>query len=646
MTRYVASPDVRLIQSRLFSPGYAGIGRWVLFDAASRRAFSAAGRDIVPDVVRIMARASRGATYDELLDEFPQVTADRLSGLCKAGLLIPGKAVVASVPPTFVSLYQRATFDYPFHDYSAPGWAREERALLDRYARLWPAPPSVLERPGLFHPLPRRALLDGPPDGRRHILSLGVLAWVLQHSFGPVGEIKTRHVTCIRRTSPSGGARHPAEVAVLLPRSIDGLPAGRYAYDVARHGLAYESDNIDPKISSPAFVIRLRVGRAMWRYRDLRALRPVLLDVGHIAETLALLLNQAGLATTLVSAPPPPSGNYAWLEEPPAAALIIGHSDARPWRRGGSLLATDTTEMLTNPAMVLRFGGGEIIGTTVWPDRREEALDVTDFLVLNHCVPSSRGDRLTTRAGIASAVPGSTANQISTLLANGLLLSRPDAEAFYSAAGLWVRHDWYLSLLAHLESLSWARSAPAISTMAASDGYVTGLEALANRRTTRAFSSEPLSAEKIGQVLSLALDTTDSVTAVDWIKVFIAPFAVTGLPARIHEWIDGQMKPLAADVTRDQVRDLTIGQVPAADAACAVWCVARLNSRNPAVYELGLIELGRLGQRICLAAADADVGVFLTPAIKDSATLNLLGVEPDPAIAAYVFGLGKSRSRM
>lgn len=647
MTRYVASPDVCLIQSRLFSPGYAGVGRWVLFDAATRRAFSAAGRDVVPDVVRLMARASGGATTEELMTAVPTVSLDRLSRLNQVGLLVPAQEPRGNPPGTFVSLYQRATFDYPFHDYSAPRARMEERALLEGYARLWPPPPSLLERPGVLYQLPRRALLDGPPAGRRGRLDIAALGWVLQHSFGPVGEIKTRHVKCIRRTSPSGGARHPAEVSIELPSAIDGLPAGSYLYDVARHGLvpAPGAASTSTAGGRPVFVVRARVERAMWRYRELRALRPVLLDVGHIVETLALLLGQIGVKTTLVSPPLPADSSLAWLAEPPAAALFVGYERPGPGHGARVPVAVDADDLLTNPAAVVQFADGCLIGRTVWPESRQAVLDETDFLILNHCVPSTRGDRSTTSEGVTTAVPDANKERLSELMNYGFLLPRNMAEALYHAAGLWVRHDWYLSLLAHLECLTRSRTAPAISGMSGGGVYLSGLRTLAARRTTRAFCGKPLSAATLRELLSGALDGVDTATAICWVRVFIAPLAVTGLPTMIHEWVSGEFKALDAEVNRELVCDLTTGQVPAAEGACPVWLVAGLATDDPAAYELGLVELGRLGQRICLRAADANVGVFLTPAIKDSATLALLEVDPEPATVAYLFSLGTPRSR-
>lgn len=648
MHPYAASPTVFLVQSRLFSPGYAGIGRWVLFDAATRRAFSAIGRGAVPDVVRIMTRASAGATHVELRAAAPWVSLDQLTRLQEAELLRHADEEPRDpASRTFARWYQWATFDYPFHDYSVPGWQDEERALLDHYTRLWPPPSSLAERRGAFRPLPKRDLADVPTPGGRGSLDTASLGWVLQHSFGPTGEIETDHVTCIRRTSPSGGARHPAEVTIELPEGTDEFPPGSYVYDVARHGLvsASEATPVLSSCSSAHFIVRVRVDRAMWRYRDLRALRPVLLDVGHIVETLALLLDQVGQPTTLASPTLTQDTDFAWLEEPPVAVLVVNGAASAPEGRGVDSDITEAEELLTNPAAVLHFSDGHLFGRTVWPDNQEEALDENDFLIIEHCVPSTRGDRLTTTDGILDAVPGATPERVRDLARTRLLLPSSTAQPFYQAARLWVRHDWYLSMLLHLECLSWARRSPARSGLQARTDYIENLRALATRRTTRVFQNELLPWELVDRLLTRALDGLCDDTAVRWWRIFVGPLAVTDLPAQVHEWTSDELKPLHEPVTRQLVRDLTTGQEPAGSGSCVVWIITGLDVDDPASYELGLIELGRLGQRMCLVATDLSLGAFLTPAIKDTATLAYLGVDQDPATAAYVFSIGLPRSR-
>lgn len=57
-------------------------------------------------------------------------------------------------------------------------------------------------------------------------------------------------------------------------------------------------------------------------------------------------------------------------------------------------------------------------------------------------------------------------------------------------------------------------------------------------------------------------------------------------------------------------------------------------------YEEQFISLGKLGQRICLTATREDLGVFLTPAVKDKALFGKLGITQYDRCATYLFSIG------
>src|SRR5215475_1101751 len=120
--RWDIAPHLMLIQLRLFSPGYAGPGRWVVFQPKNRRAFSAIGPDVVPDIVRILATACGGADEQEVASAAPYVDAKQLSGLLSAGLLTDQVDNQSDTESSFISHYQLASYDYPFEDYFDPDW--------------------------------------------------------------------------------------------------------------------------------------------------------------------------------------------------------------------------------------------------------------------------------------------------------------------------------------------------------------------------------------------------------------------------------------------------------------------------------------------------------------------------------------------
>ena len=294
-----------LIQSRLFSPGYAGPGRWVVFQPVDRRAFSAIGPDVVPDIIRILAAACGGTTSDEVEAAVPHVNSEQIRKLFDVGLLVESIGGNGSKDESFIHRYHLASYNYPFQDYLDPLWREKEEKLLRHYDALWAPPASIIDRNGLFYSLPASDLNHLESS---NVSLLGWLSSLLRYTFGSTGEIKTSRLVCLRRTSPSGGARHPTEGAIVLPRSIEHVPAGVYIYDVGRHGLVEIPDDRHLAVALTdrcefAILIKTRVERAMWRYRELRAWRPVLLDAGHIIETLSLMLSRKGLNVDVISPP-------------------------------------------------------------------------------------------------------------------------------------------------------------------------------------------------------------------------------------------------------------------------------------------------------------------------------------------------------
>jgi len=107
-------------------------------------------------------------------------------------------------------------------------------------------------------------------------------------------------ITGIRKTSPSGGGLH-CEEAYLIAFEIEDLEKGVYHYGVKNHDLTlieqgdfrrklidilyqqYFCENI-----SFGIFITARFDKAWWKYKHSRAYRNVLMDVGHVSQTLQL----------------------------------------------------------------------------------------------------------------------------------------------------------------------------------------------------------------------------------------------------------------------------------------------------------------------------------------------------------------------
>lgn len=112
----------------------------------------------------------------------------------------------------------------------------------------------------------------------------------------------------LRKTSPSGGSLHGAEVYPLL-MNVEGFEPGVYHYSVRRHGLVLLSRD-DPgrwigkacggqdwvAEAGAAFLVTFKVERLAWKYGFSRAFRAAMLDAGHLGQTFALVATYLGLA--------------------------------------------------------------------------------------------------------------------------------------------------------------------------------------------------------------------------------------------------------------------------------------------------------------------------------------------------------------
>jgi SagB-type dehydrogenase family enzyme len=129
-------------------------------------------------------------------------------------------------------------------------------------------------------------------------LSFGVQAWERIPELGRLAQ----------KTSPSGGALHPAEAYVLV-RRVEGVRAGLYHYDAGGNRLqelrpGASAQEIQKDLAGQwwfrdaAFVVYLTAvfGRTQWKYDYARAYRAVLLEAGHLCQTFCLTATWLGLA--------------------------------------------------------------------------------------------------------------------------------------------------------------------------------------------------------------------------------------------------------------------------------------------------------------------------------------------------------------
>ncbi|PWT78025.1 MAG: hypothetical protein C5B58_15855 [Acidobacteria bacterium] len=116
------------------------------------------------------------------------------------------------------------------------------------------------------------------------------------------------------KTSPSGGARHPIEVYPVV-LNVEGINSGIYHYSVRHHALSLLRAGDFRELSremlakqawagdgAAVFLMTAVLERSMWKYRHDHAYRVLLLDAGHLGQTLHLVCTRLGVAAATSSA--------------------------------------------------------------------------------------------------------------------------------------------------------------------------------------------------------------------------------------------------------------------------------------------------------------------------------------------------------
>ncbi|MEV4222787.1 SagB/ThcOx family dehydrogenase [Nonomuraea sp. NPDC049725] len=292
-------------------------GRWLADDLLTNRRFA-----LDATTLKVLVSVAAGADAAGLDPE-------RLARLAALGLVRRGTAWSEELRRGWrarnweaAARYHVATFDYPFLDYSAAkGGFAVDRQQMGEFRQIEPDMNRVKSYPGAeTFPLPRPSagLLDGPvamtPETARQEPPPDALARVLSMAFGAIGEIHydvQPAAPALRRTSPSGGARHPCE-AYLYNLGFEEFPAGVYHVHPTEPRLESVAE-VPPEEQLAAqfqatwvrapFTVRAIVvvtcvfERNMYRYREPRTFRTVHMDAGHLAATVELAARSLGLRT-------------------------------------------------------------------------------------------------------------------------------------------------------------------------------------------------------------------------------------------------------------------------------------------------------------------------------------------------------------
>lgn len=211
--------------------------------------------------------------------------------------------------------YHLASFDFPFVDDANNSYRDTDNSRMMQY---------YLEEPDLNRSKEYNVSKNIPlPFPREYLETLNVpfeeslstkpakpltsehIKLIASVTFGTLRLRKGRLPYCadaVRKTSPSGGSRHPTEGYFIILEDINDLKAGIYHFSVSKQSLELINSTLPSNISDifpgilrasfkPKVVIVLTsiFERNMYRYREPRTLRTIFIDVGHIAENIKIL---------------------------------------------------------------------------------------------------------------------------------------------------------------------------------------------------------------------------------------------------------------------------------------------------------------------------------------------------------------------
>ncbi len=283
------------------------------------------GRPITCEVLDFF---SEWRTTKEAIAHFasytPKSVRSTVSQLLTQGLLLRRYAEEAEKDSRLAKEWSSWLPDGSFHFSTKDArYVKRQRTLAEWRAILPKTPP-----PNIFKSLKgaKKVALPSPavPDSEfirvlmnrrthrefsKHDLALETVSQLLSLVWGVTGYLESPVFGKLpRKTSPSGGARHPGEVYLMALR-VKGLKAGLYHYHPGRHCLETIGTNATPakaklycahqsytKNAAALFLMTAVFGRTMWKYPKSRAYRVVLLDAGHLCQTFCLVATWLGLA--------------------------------------------------------------------------------------------------------------------------------------------------------------------------------------------------------------------------------------------------------------------------------------------------------------------------------------------------------------
>ncbi|MEV1117163.1 SagB/ThcOx family dehydrogenase [Actinosynnema sp. NPDC049800] len=695
--------------ARIIPPNDATGNRWVVDDLLRKRRFT-----VTRSIAAVLAAAAEptepGALAARLarfagVDGGVEAWSARISDLVARSLLVDAESISADPDQQWLlelveewdragwreaAEYHFLAFDYPCVDYSEAAAIGIDQSRMRDYQAVEPDDDrykeDYLERPGIDVPEPHKDIIESTPastfwtgSALKRPLSEDAFLATVSLAFGVIRERVpiTDSAPLLRRTSPSGGGRHPTEGYVAV-RQVPGMRSGWYHVTTRPLSLRLvRSDGVDektirsvfPNIASAAAIVVVTsvFERNMYRYREPRTFRTVHMDAGHVAGTVRLAAESAGLRAVVDDATDAPTVESLLGLDGMAEGYLMS---VGLW--GG--VESETTEARpaepAEPAIIHALPPEPIRPDGVhWP-------------VGTRIRPVAQVDKA--EIEVADTVTGRTTRHLPVDLAEAILRDeRPHADladpadevrraALVPGLRHWQRRGWHPS-----DQLYVASRRPG-GRPAAADADPSGAPApteppggrqvalpdpadpadvpisrlLLSRRSGRSYVRRPVPAAVLSGLLRYGLahlrDGDDAIGA-GWV-ICVAAYRVSGVEPgayRYHPREHSIELVRAGDLRTDMIAALQ-GMRSPSSASWTLGLVADFPAyqrRRPG--ETGLRSLytwsGAVAQDLIVLGAGYGLSTLVTPAQQDSAYLAMHGLSRRRHGPIYTLTMGVSR---
>lgn len=455
--------------------------------------------------------------------------------------------------------------------------------------------------------------IKNPKEFTEEEKSLAKLSQLLYFSDGITAMIPYNDKPFYMRSSPSAGGLYPTEIYVLA-NSYKGLENGVYNYQAINHGLTLiQKGDFREKLTEATFNHLLINGkseiisplqliftgvfyRSSWRYQD-RAYRRICLDTGHVLGNTDLMSFPSGFKAVLIGGFNDKAVNeiLSLDEDEEQVLAIVALADKES--------CTGRLEACPPPALPSKLDNQNI-----------KTPEGTRLLQLHN------------RSKIEKFVDVPNINL-------------PDVEEKFQFSPKILLEE-NTDKEHTLGRLSWHESL---------------LPTILKRRSTRAFSGEPIMKEELNTILDFAyhpeqfyaegLDPSPMYFDLSLIETFIAVNDIDGLEEGCYYYSKKgkYLRQVRFKNFREEVYYLCLGQELGYKASAVIFHTCDLSKSifkyGERAYRYIHMDAGHLGQRINLAAINLKLGVSGIGGFFDDNVNEVLGIPEDEAVV-YITTLG------